>query len=123
MLRGEDYNGLLSDIWSCGVILYVMLFGYLPFDDESEEALYKKIIIGKFNIPNSVSDIDKNLIEKILVTDPNQRYNIELIRKDPWYNLFDFCQVKGLFISCQEITIDFHIVDLMKNYGYKVEKI
>ena len=123
MLRGEDYNGLLSDIWSCGVILYVMLFGYLPFDDESEEALYKKIIIGKFNIPNSISDIAKNLIEKILVTDPNQRYNIELIRKDPWYNLFDFDQVKGLFISCQEIPIDFHIVDLMKNYGYKVEKI
>ena len=46
MLRGENYNGLLSDIWSCGIVLYVMLFGYLPFDDNTENGLYEKIIIG-----------------------------------------------------------------------------
>ena len=123
MLRGENYNGLLSDIWSCGIVLYVMLFGYLPFDDNTENGLYEKIIIGKFNIPNFISNLGKNLLEKILVTDPIKRINIEGIRKDCWYNLYDFFQVKGLFISCQDIPIDFSIVDLMKNYGYNSDKV
>ena len=123
MLRGENYNGLLSDIWSCGIVLYVMLFGYLPFDDNTENGLYEKIIIGKFNIPNFISNLGKNLLEKILVTDPIKRINIEGIRKDCWYNLYDFFQVKGLFISCQDIPIDFSIVELMKNYGYNSEKV
>ena len=123
MLRGENYNGLLSDIWSCGIVLYVMLFGYLPFDDNTENGLYEKIIIGKFNIPNFISNLGKNLLEKILVTDPNKRINVEGIRKDSWYNLYDFFQVKGLFISCQDIPIDYSIVDLMKNYGYNSENV
>jgi 5'-AMP-activated protein kinase catalytic alpha subunit len=55
MIAGKKYEGLMADIWSCGVILYAMLCGYLPFEDPNTSALYKKIIGGEFKIPKFVS--------------------------------------------------------------------
>ena len=43
MIAGKKYVGLRVDLWSCGVILYAMLCGYLPFDDQDTQVLYKKI--------------------------------------------------------------------------------
>ena len=77
MIKGEEYNGLLSDLWSIGIILYVMIIGCLPFDDPNENALYEKIIAGKFSIPKHVSPLASDLIRKILVCDPNKRISIK----------------------------------------------
>ena len=73
------------DIWSCGVILYAMVCGYLPFEDPDTNKLYTKIMKGEYSIP---SDIDKevsDLIKKILVTDPKRRFTLAQIRAHPWY--------------------------------------
>jgi len=51
MIQGKPYEGLKSDIWSCGIVLYAMLIGKLPFEDSWVQNLYKKIISGKFEIP------------------------------------------------------------------------
>lgn len=76
MIAGKDYKGLQVDIWSCGVILYAMLCGYLPFEDPNTDKLYKKILDCDYSIPNYVSETGRNLIQKILNTNPEERYTI-----------------------------------------------
>lgn len=51
ILAGNQYQGAKADIWSCGVILFVMICGYLPFDDKNIKTLYSKIINGNFYFP------------------------------------------------------------------------
>lgn len=62
MVAGKKYNGLQTDIWSCGIILFAMICGYLPFEDPNTSLLYKKIINGEFKIPNFISEDGKSLL-------------------------------------------------------------
>ncbi len=55
MIAGKKYQGLNADIWSCGVILFAMICGYLPFEDPNTATLYKKITAGDYTIPKFVS--------------------------------------------------------------------
>ena len=70
MIAGKQYNGLSADIWSCGVILFAMVCGYLPFEDPNTNLLYKKILNAEYEIPSFVSSECKDLIFKILNKDP-----------------------------------------------------
>jgi 5'-AMP-activated protein kinase catalytic alpha subunit len=54
MIAGKSYDGLNVDIWSCGVIMYALLCGYLPFEDPNTNKLYKKILSGVFDIPKFI---------------------------------------------------------------------
>ena len=71
----ELYKGLNVDIWSAGIVLFYMLCGYFPFDDISNDKLYKKIIKWKFKIPKFLSENVKDLINKILVVNHKKRIN------------------------------------------------
>lgn len=85
MLSQKRYDGPMVDYWALGVILFAMLCGYLPFDDDDLQKLYKKIIAGIFKIPPFVSANAADLITKILVTDPSKRINMKQIMDHPWY--------------------------------------
>tara|TARA_B100000524_G_C23486631_1_gene311837 strand:- start:86 stop:628 length:543 start_codon:yes stop_codon:yes gene_type:complete len=73
------------DVWSCGVILYALLCGSLPFDDENIPNLFKKIKGGIFTLPGHMSDEIKDLISRMLVVDPLQRITIPEIRRHRWF--------------------------------------
>ncbi|XP_075082061.1 CBL-interacting serine/threonine-protein kinase 1-like [Nicotiana tabacum] len=85
ILSNKGYDGATSDTWSCGVILYVILTGQLPFDDKNLAILYKKIIKGDVHIPKWLSLGAKNLIKRILDPNPRTRITMAEIKIDEWF--------------------------------------
>ncbi|TXG61246.1 hypothetical protein EZV62_012609 [Acer yangbiense] len=85
VLSNQGYDGAAADVWSCGVILFVLMAGYLPFNEIELPNLYKKINAAEFSCPFWFSHGAKSLIHKILNPNPKTRIKIEGIRKDPWF--------------------------------------
>ena len=85
MIGGKKYNGMMGDIWSCGISLYVMLCGYLPFDGKSNVDLFDKILKCKVNYPKNIDKNAMNLLKSILVPNPEKRINLEKIKKHQFY--------------------------------------
>ena len=90
LVINDGYIGEAADIWSCGVILYAMLCGYLPFDDdpsnpdsENITRLYKYILETNLEFPDHVSQSAKHLLKQILVPDPAKRATLEEILNHP----------------------------------------
>ncbi|WVR05278.1 hypothetical protein IAU60_002290 [Kwoniella sp. DSM 27419] len=86
IVAGMSYHGAASDIWSCGVILFALLTGRLPFDDENIRILLQKVKNGRFVIPADLPADAKDLITKMLVVDPEKRITMHDIMHHP------FCQ-------------------------------
>lgn len=80
VISGKLYAGPEIDIWSCGVILYALVCGVLPFDDEYVPNLFKKIRSGVYHRPEHVSDDCRNLIRRMLEVDQVKRINIQEIK-------------------------------------------
>ena len=99
MVAGKKYNGFKIDIWSTGVILYAMLCGYLPFEDKDNDILFEKILECKLIFPKYISKNAKDLIKKILVTDPDKRITIPEIKRHPFY-------LSGKELFEQDFSID-----------------
>ena len=98
MVGGKKYNGFKIDIWSSGIILYAMLCGYLPFEDKDNDILFEKILECKLVFPKYVKKLSRDLMERILVTDPDQRISISEIKKHPFY-------LKGKELFEQEFSV------------------
>ncbi|QRW13975.1 Serine/threonine-protein kinase [Ceratobasidium sp. AG-Ba] len=86
-----EYVGSAVDIWSCGVILYAMLAGYLPFDDDPANPdgdninlLYKYIVTTPLTFPDYVSQAARDLLARMLVPDPKHRADLATIMAHPW---------------------------------------
>jgi 5'-AMP-activated protein kinase, catalytic alpha subunit len=74
-------------VWSCGVILYALLCGSLPFDDENIPNLFKKIKQGQYSFPNYLTPGARDLIRRMLIVQPLERITIPEIRNHPWFSV------------------------------------
>lgn len=85
IVYGHKYSGTATDIWSCGVILFALLTGRLPFDDKNVRTLLSKVKAGKYDIPAWVDPQAQDLISRMLTVDASQRIPISDILVHPWF--------------------------------------
>lgn len=104
VINRKGYDGTKADIWSCGVILYVLLAGYLPFHDANLMEMYRKICKAEFKYPNWVPPDARRLTSKILDPNPNTRISITKIMESYWFR-------KGLESNIPRTDSDFKIRD------------
>ncbi|KAI3773477.1 hypothetical protein L1987_48007 [Smallanthus sonchifolius] len=86
VLRKKGYDGSKADTWSCGVILYALLAGCLPFREDNLMHMYKKIFKAEYEFPPWFSGDARRLISKLLVADPSQRITIPAVMRSPWFS-------------------------------------
>ena len=137
IIRGEVYDGFKIDVWASGIILFAMLCGYLPFDDDEEEekedddrkyysqsntndreeksedneVLFQKILEGKIEFPDYLSEAAIDLIKKMLVVEPEDRIEIEDIKKHKFYLLG-----KKNYLLYQKNEIEHEIFDNLNSF-------
>ncbi|KAL0282407.1 UNVERIFIED_CONTAM: CBL-interacting serine/threonine-protein kinase [Sesamum angustifolium] len=102
VLTDKGYDGTSSDVWSCGVILFVLMAGYLPFDEPSLMALYRRIQKADFLFPSWFSSSAKKLIKHILDPNPLTRMTIPEILESDWFKKF----TSPYFEREEEVSLD-----------------
>ncbi|KAK8446908.1 hypothetical protein SEVIR_9G561900v4 [Setaria viridis] len=85
VLADKGYNGMAADVWSCGIILFVLMAGYLPFDDSNLMRLYKLICQANISCPTWFSSGAKKFIKRIIDPNPDTRITIAEILEDEWF--------------------------------------
>ena len=129
VIKGAPYDGRAADIWSCGVMLFALLSGTLPFDDVSVRSLLLKVKKGKYTIPESMPEVAANLIKQMLVVNPEKRITIDMIKKDPFFriNLPEgyVCPwplpVRAMNDPFEMASIPKEVVEILKRIGFTDE--
>ncbi|CAK0790561.1 unnamed protein product [Prorocentrum cordatum] len=126
MIAGNKYPwwGLADhpppvDVWSCGVTLFALVCGYLPFEapgDQNHAELYRKILNAEYEKPSFLSPGVSDLITGIshLATDPEKRLTIADIRQHPWYKEIP----EASLVDREDGMLDEDVLQLLDNYGF-----
>ncbi|XP_048848066.1 serine/threonine-protein kinase BRSK2 isoform X3 [Brienomyrus brachyistius] len=85
VIRGEKYDGRKADVWSCGVILFALLVGALPFDHDNLRQLLEKVKSGLFHMPHFIPPDCQALLKGMIEVNPEKRLTLEAIQKHAWY--------------------------------------
>ena len=123
VLEGNEYHGMLADVWSSGIVLFGMCSGYLPFCDNDDEVNKKNVIKGEIELPSFFSPLLKDLLMHMLDVNPLKRYTLQDIREHAWFNMYETNLIPGIIIGYNMIPVDENILNLCVAYGADKNKI
>jgi serine/threonine protein kinase len=118
MIQGKKYTGVKIDIWSTGIILFAMVCGYLPFEDDDNSILYKKIIECKLEFPFKMNYSCIDMIKRILTTCPEKRINIEEIKRHSFYQLGEKIIKKEMVYVEKNDKVEDVVIEKMEKMGF-----
>ncbi|KAK4731295.1 hypothetical protein R3W88_024283 [Solanum pinnatisectum] len=121
VINRRGYDGAKADIWSCGVILYVLLAGYLPFQDSNLMEMYRKIGKAEFKCPNWFPPDARRLISKILNPNPSTRMSISKIMENSWFK--EGLQLKPIIADADSKPEEAAIDDAVFGISESIESI
>ncbi|XP_076832059.1 LOW QUALITY PROTEIN: serine/threonine-protein kinase SIK3 homolog [Brachyhypopomus gauderio] len=130
LFEGKEYDGPKVDIWSLGVVLYVLVCGALPFDGSTLQNLRARVLSGKFRIPFFMSTDCEYLIRHMLVLEPSRRLTMEQICKNKWMRQGDpDPEFERLIAECEQVktereteTINEQVLMVMVDMGLDRER-
>lgn len=114
----KGYEGFWSDIWSLGVLLYCMVCGTVPFKGNTLAELHKSILLGKYDLPEFLSEEVKDLMRKMLQIVPCKRIPIEAILNHPWFYDCENLTVEDFAIEEETLRLDQEAVRDIEQFGY-----
>lgn len=125
VISEQLYAGPEVDVWSCGVILYALLCGRLPFDDDNLPGLRAKIMNGVYTFPNYLSHGARDLIARTLIVDPVNRITIPEIHQHPWFqqHLPHYVAIPAINLLCRPMKIDEEVVAEMSILGFDIHEV
>ena len=124
IIQNDYYNPELADVWSLGVVLYVMICGYLPFSEDDDEENKYLIIKGEVDYPPQISNKVKDLLKHMLDINPNKRYTFQKIIRHPWFKPFDEATLTGGCNTYKMIyPVDERILKLIVIYGFNKKEV
>lgn len=118
MIAGHSYVPSLCDLWSCGVILFALVCGYLPFEDQNTATLYKKILAADYRPPRFISDSVKDLIAGLLTTEPTRRFTIPVVRSHPWCRQIPEASVKPHDLAPDQNGLEEDVLRELDAFGF-----
>mmetsp|Transcript_7181 Transcript_7181/g.21901 ORF Transcript_7181/g.21901 Transcript_7181/m.21901 type:complete len:420 (+) Transcript_7181:486-1745(+) len=87
MTASSGYNGAKIDTWDCGLILYAMVAGFLPFNGNDDRQVFRQIVFGRIRYPEWFDDSLRDLLSHMLEKDPDARWSLEDVRQHEWFNV------------------------------------
>eukprot|EP00442_Polarella_glacialis_P001907 CAMPEP_0115136876 /NCGR_PEP_ID=MMETSP0227-20121206/56642_1 /TAXON_ID=89957 /ORGANISM="Polarella glacialis, Strain CCMP 1383" /LENGTH=994 /DNA_ID=CAMNT_0002544009 /DNA_START=12 /DNA_END=2996 /DNA_ORIENTATION=+ len=121
MVAGHSYVPQSCDLWCCGVILFAMVCGYLPFEDNNTSALYKKILAANYTPPAFISNSVKELIAGLLTVEPSHRFTIARVRAHEWYRQVSEASTRPRDLLPGQLGLDEDVLLSLKQHGFPRE--
>ena len=123
IIDDSPYDPELADVWSLGVILYVLVCGYLPFSDNDDEKNKKLIQNAKIDFPDEISNKLRDLLRHMLDKNPNRRYNFQRVAKHPWIKPFsEYVFSGGINVYINTFPVDERLLNILNQNGVDKEK-